>query len=282
MLTAHLLRGALLSPLKPRPHPDAPLDTTHRTLPAATPDPRHLTAYARLCGYRTEADALLTYPHILGFPLAMRIMSTRAFPLPLIGLVHTSVDIARSRPLHTTEPLEIDVHAAKLSPHRRGTEATLVTEARDADGTTVWASSSTYLARHKTSSNNSETAPRPAKTPDPLPALADWPLPADLGRRYAAVSGDRNPIHLHPLTARALGFPRTIAHGMWTVARCLAEQEADAEGALHVHAEFKAPVMLPGTVTYAATPDGEAFQLRGAKGELHLTGSVSQRLPARG
>ena len=52
-----------------------------------------------------------------------------------------------------------------------------------------------------------------------------WRLPADLGRRYAAVSGDHNPIHLYPLTAKAFGFPRQIAHGMWTKARCVAAME---------------------------------------------------------
>ena len=36
------------------------------------------------------------------------------------------------------------------------------------------------------------------------------------------MSGDVNPIHLHALTARAMGFPRAIAHGMWTYARTLA------------------------------------------------------------
>ena len=54
------------------------------------------------------------------------------------------------------------------------------------------------------------------------PGGVEWRLPGDLGRRYAAVSGDRNPIHLYALTAKAFGFPRQIAHGMWSKARCLA------------------------------------------------------------
>ncbi|MPY64155.1 MaoC family dehydratase, partial [Streptomyces spongiae] len=98
----------------------------------------------------------------------------------------------------------------------------------------------------------------------------EWHLAGDVGRRYGAASGDRNPIHLHPLTARLFGFPRAIAHGMWTVARCLAEH--GTPGAAFVRAEFRAPVLLPGTVTYAA--EGGRFELRGHDDRVHVTGEV--------
>ncbi|GAA3087890.1 MaoC/PaaZ C-terminal domain-containing protein [Streptomyces rectiviolaceus] len=270
MLALLLLRGAILSPFK-RPRADAPLPSSRPTLSGVRPDSAHLAAYSRLCGYRTAPHTLpLTYPHVLSFPLAMRLMTTRAFPLPLLGLVHTSIEITQHRTLTTADSLELVVYADQLAPHRRGTEATLVTEAR-VDGTTVWTSSSTYLARHRTTTT-APAAPTEVKADnDPLPTLAEWPLPRDLGRRYGAVSGDRNPIHLHPLTARLLGFPRAIAHGMWTAARCLAEY--DAPEAAHVQVDFKAPVLLPSTVTYAA--DGPSFQLRSADGNsTHLSGTL--------
>lgn len=274
MLAPLLLRGAILSPFK-RPRPDAPLPTSRPTHSDVRPGAEHLAAYARLCGFRSAPHTLpLTYPHVLSFPLAMRLMTTRAFPLPLLGLVHTSIEITQHRALTTADTLELSVHASQLAPHRRGTEATLVTEAR-VDGSTVWTSSSTYLARHRTTAP-ANTRAQPDSTraqPDsaPLPALAEWPLPRDLGRRYGAVSGDRNPIHLHPLTARLLGFPRAIAHGMWTVARCLAEYGTPESA--HVQADFKAPVLLPGTVTYAA--EGPDFQLRDTSSDaIHVTGTL--------
>jgi acyl dehydratase len=105
----------------------------------------------------------------------------------------------------------------------------------------------------------------------PLPVRAEWRIAGDVGRRYGAASGDRNPIHLHPLTARPFGFPRAIAHGMWTVARCLAEH--GTPDAAVVRAEFRAPVLLPGTVVYGAG-DGR-FELRGGDGRRqHLCGEV--------
>ncbi|MFI7383297.1 MaoC family dehydratase [Streptomyces sp. NPDC049813] len=266
-----MARGALLSPLK-RPRPGATPPATRLVQPGLRISQRHLAAYERVCAFPTgRAELPVTYPHVLGFPAAMRLMSERAFPLPLLGLVHTSIDLTQHRDLSPADPYELAVRVTELRPHRRGTEAVVSTELRTADEP-VWQSTSTYLARHRTAAPAAKAAaPAPVAPVAPLPALAEWTLHGDLGRRYAAASGDRNPIHLHPLTARALGFPRAIAHGMWTVARCLAQY--GASGPVHVHARFQAPVLLPGAVTYAA--EGPAFELRAARGErVHVRGEV--------
>ncbi|UCA48350.1 hypothetical protein LEL86_03165 [Streptomyces sp. WA6-1-16] len=274
-LSASLVRGALSSPFKRAGRPDATLPPGHLTRPAAPVAPGPLAAYARICGFAESGPLPLTYPHVLAFPLTMRLMTGRAFPLPVLGLVHTWIEITPHRAVQPTEPLELAVYADGLTPHRRGTEVTMATEAR-VGGELVWESRSGYLSRHGTT--DAAAAPRTASAPDAaveLPAVAEWALPGDLGRRYGAVSGDRNPIHLHPLTARLFGFPRAIAHGMWTVARCLAEV-GDPAGIRSVRAEFRAPVLLPATVTYAADAAGNAFALRGAKGRVHLVGTSTR------
>ena len=263
-----LARGALLSPFK-RPRSDGSCPRTRLVLRGLRVDAGRLAAYERVCGFPTGEDTLpVTYPHVLGFPLAMRLMSRPDFPLPLLGLVHTSIRITRHRATASPGPYELAVHAEGLAPHRRGTEATVVTEMRR-HGELVWESRSTYLARHRTASR--QPAVRREEEPEPLPAVEEWRLAGDVGRRYGAASGDRNPIHLHPLTARLFGFPRAIAHGMWTVARCLAAHSTP--DAAHVSADFRAPVLLPGTVTYAA--EGGRFALRGDGGRVHVAGEVS-------
>ncbi|MFC9288195.1 MaoC family dehydratase [Streptomyces sp. NPDC057052] len=288
-----LARGALLSPFK-RPRPGVVFSGGRLTLPRLRVDLARLAAYERVCGFPTGDDALpITYPHVLGFPLAMRIMSGRAFPLPLLGLVHTSVSLTRHRPLPATGTYELLVHVDRLAPHRRGTEAVVVTELRQ-DGERVWESESAYLARHRTPGREAGQAPPGAEGREsaeggksaeggesaegPLPVVDEWRLGADVGRRYGAVSGDRNPIHLSPLTARLLGFPRAIAHGMWTAARCLAAH--GTPDAARVRADFRAPVLLPGTVAFAA--DGRRFELRGAgeEGRVHVRGRVEPVAPA--
>jgi acyl dehydratase len=100
-------------------------------------------------------------------------------------------------------------------------------------------------------------------------------VPGDIGRRYADVSGDRNPIHLHPLSAKAFGMPGAIAHGMWVKARCLAALEGTLPQALDVGLQFKAPMVLPAKAAFASWPegDGRAFAVHDAKsGKPHVTG----------
>ncbi|QQZ58203.1 hypothetical protein IFE09_14755 [Streptomyces microflavus] len=281
-LSASLVRGAVTSPFKHPGRPGATLPTDRLTLPAAPAAPGPLAAYRDICGFPApESEPLpLTYPHVLAFPLAMRLMTARRFPLPVVGLVHTWIEIVARRPVQSDESLELTVYAEELTPHRRGTEVTMVTEARSA-GALVWESRSGYLSRHATNATGST---READGSPTLLAVAEWRLPGDLGRRYGAVSGDRNPIHLHPLTARLFGFPRAIAHGMWTVARCLAEADGRPGEIRSVRADFRAPVLLPATVTYAADPAGNAFALRSESssgsgtgtGRVHLTGAVTR------
>ncbi|GGN28828.1 MaoC/PaaZ C-terminal domain-containing protein [Streptomyces fuscichromogenes] len=264
-----LALGALRSPFR-HPTPDADFPRTGLLLPGIRPDLEKVAAYERVCGFATGDDGLpVTYPQVLGFPLAMRLMSARDFPLPLLGLVHTSITIERYAELPGDGTYDMTVHVERLSPHRRGTEATVVTGVRVGEDV-VWESRSTYLARHRTRHTGGTAGSEP---PEPLPVVEQWRIAGDVGRRYGAASGDRNPIHLHPLTARLFGFPRAIAHGMWTVARCLAAHGVPERA--EVRAEFRAPVLLPATVEYAAA-DGR-FQLRSGD-RVHVEGRVGPLL----
>lgn len=287
-----LAKGALTGVGK-RPGPDAALPPVRLGLPGVRADAAQAAAYADVCGYdvpRTLAVLPVTYPHILGFPLAARLMSSRRFPLPMLGLVHTSIEIVQHATLYADRPLDLTVYAQELRPHRRGTEVVMVTEAHRA-GELVWEDRSTYLARHRTAqggagpeaAHDGPASARDGAAPAApegavLPLRDEWRLAADLGRRHAAVSGDYNPIHLYPLTARALGFPRAIAHGMWTFARCAAEAVPADVTSLRIAARFRAPVLLPATVVYGS--DGRAFQLSGEPAKsgrahrIHLEGEV--------
>jgi len=138
----------------------------------------------------------------------------------------------------------------------------------------VWEETSSYLRRGRGDAD----APSGATFPDAPAHGITWQLPADLGRRYAAVSGDANPIHLYPVTAKALGFPRQIAHGMWTMARSVAALENRLPDAVRVEVAFKKPVLLPGRVAFGTTPldDGCAFSLSDPRnGAPHLAGRTT-------
>jgi hypothetical protein len=222
-------------------------------------DRDHLARYAHLCGFGLRDALPPTYPHVLAFALHEALMGDGRFPFAPAGIVHVANRIVQHRPLSLTESLTLRVTASGLQPHRRGRTFTLVTEVRVGDEL-AWEGFATMLKRGQGSGD----APREPELEEP-PVTAHWRVPGDLGRRYAAVSGDHNPIHLHPLTARAFGFPRAIAHGMWTKARCLAALRLT--DALTTEVRFKKPVLLPSTVTFGEA-DGR-FAVHG-----HLEGTL--------
>jgi hypothetical protein len=238
-------------------------------------DRDRLAAYTRVTKFPLRDQLPPTYPHILAFPLHLKLMTDSRFPFPALGLVHVSNEIVQHRPIRVTEELDIDVHATPLEPHPRGRQFTLRTEAR-AGGELVWEEGSTILKRGEPSGERGDRDSAPAE----LPVTATWRLPGDLGRRYASVSGDMNPIHMHSLSAKAFGFPTAIAHGMWTNARCLAALHPRLPDSFSTEVRFRKPILLPATVQFgeADAEAGIAFTVRGAgKGTPHLDGTVSLR-----
>lgn len=214
-------------------------------------DRSRLAAYQRLTGYPVSDTLPQPYPWVLAFPLQSALMTRPDFPLPLPGLVHLENRVTTHRRLDAAQPLTLDVSAGPLRAHRRGRTVQVRLEAR-AGQDLVWECDSVYLSRGR----GSGQAPR-GDSPPPAPGgppVARWRLPEDLGRAYAAVSGDLNPIHLHPLGARALGFPRHLAHGMWTWARCLAALGRDSLRPSRSRVWFTAPVFLPGRVELVRSP----------------------------
>jgi acyl dehydratase len=262
-LTALFARAALRG-LRPTSDTTALPDVGYARVGVRT-DRDHLAAYDRVCGYRLSDELPVTYPHLLVFGLQMALMTSDGFPFPLIGLVHVANRITQRRPLHADEPLVLRVRAANLRPHDRGIRFDVESEALS-DGTVVWQETSTYLHRSAGDGERRRTEPEPVVTPTAL-----LRIPADIGRRYAEVSGDHNPIHLHALTARLFGFRGAIAHGMWSMSRCLAHYEGRLPAAYTVDVRFKLPILLPATVALTATDDG--FDLRDQRtGRPHLVG----------
>jgi len=259
---------------------DGELPENGLTLTGVEVDREHLADYGHVCGFRLTDQLPVTYPQVLSFPLAMRLMTDREFPFPLLGLVHITNRVEQRRPLGTDERLTLDVRAENLREHSKGRQVDLVTEVL-VDDEQVLTGTATYLHRGgggSESSEGSESGEPERRAPEPeLRRAATWKVPGHIGRAYAAVSGDRNPIHMHSLTARLFGFPCAIAHGMWMKARCLAAFEGRLADALETEVEFKKPMLLPARVAFstAQADGGHAFALHDArKGAPHLTGCV--------
>jgi acyl dehydratase len=272
-----MVPGASLLPFVPGGGGEIP--QLRLTLAASRPDPERVAAYAKVCGFSLRDTLPATYPHVLAFPLQMAAMADGRFPFGAVGLVHIENRIVQRRPVALGEELEIVVHTGALQPHPSGRAFSLMTEGLVA-GELVWEGLSTFLRRgggsggHKHDGRKQDERQQDERERGggALQATAEWRLSGDLGRRYAAVSGDRNPIHMHSLSAKALGFPRAIAHGMWTKARCLAALEGRLPGAFAVQVRFRKPILLPAQVSFM---EGEhSFAVRdSARQTLHLQGS---------
>jgi len=190
--------------------------------------------------------------------------------------VHIANTIIQHRPLRLSEQLSIKVWATNLRDHSRGRQFDLRSEARVGEEL-VWEEGSTNLRRGKGSSDRASEAKDEPPSAEDLPETATWRLPGDLGRRYGSVSGDLNPIHVHPLSAKLFGFPSAIAHGMWTKARCLAALDARLPERFTVKVAFRKPIVLPATVNFAsrASQRGVRFGVRSPKGSPHLDGELT-------
>jgi len=269
-----MIPGASLLPFVPGGGGEIP-DGLDLELAGVVAKPEDVAAYAKVCGFALRDTLPPTYPHMLAFPLHMAVMSNGSFPFGAVGLVHVENSITQKRPIGINEEMTIRVRPTKLQPHPRGKTFSLETEVL-VDGEVVWESVSTMLRRGKGEKSAKQKGGFESLPAD-APPSAEWKLSGDLGRRYAGVSGDRNPIHMHSLTAKPFGFPGAIAHGMWTKARALAQLGSKLPESFEADVRFRKPVLLPARVEFASREqEGEIlFAVRDAKkGTPHLDGRV--------
>lgn len=235
-------------------------------------DGKRLAAYRKVCGFTDDGLLPPTYPHILAFALQMQLLTDNEFPFPLLGLVHLSNRIRVLRPLGALSRAQVSVRVHNLQAHAKGATFDLLTTLDDQLGP-LWEAQSQMLCRGvKLDGEPGEQTWQPAQA---LLEVAHWQAPADIGRQYAKVSGDYNPIHLSAASAKLFGFPTAIAHGLWNKARTLAALSGHLPKAnLEIAVHFRKPVRLPSEVTLLASAAGSSgeLQLVGAGGLEHMVG----------
>lgn len=235
-------------------------------------DARQLDAYCKLCHFGDERRLPATFPHVMAFALQMQLLTRAEFPFPLLGLVHLGNAIRVVRPLGGVSQLQFSVWVEHLQPHEKGATFDLVTEAADGLGV-IWAERSRMLCRGVKLEGDAipvEDAEVPV-----LSELTRWYADSDIGRRYARVCGDYNPIHLSGVSARLFGFPQAIAHGMWSKAMAVAALRGHLPvSGYEVAVEFRKPVRLPSEVILecSAVADRGRLRLYGQGGIEHMVG----------
>ncbi|MBN8232241.1 acyl dehydratase [Corallococcus macrosporus] len=239
-----------------------------------------LERYRTACGFDADGFLPLTYPQVLATPLHLSLLGLPDFPYSAVGIVHVRNHLRQHRRVPDTTALTV---ACRFDGQREvpaGHEFDIQTrvEAQDT-GELLWEAVSTMLRRGpaRKDKDGARKAPPPEDPRFASSRPASWSIPADTGRRYARASGDFNPIHLTAVTAKPFGFPRAIAHGMWTLARCVAELgEAGHADALGLECDFKKPLFLPSRVTFQTAREsaGVAFRVLSEEGKPHLVGRL--------
>ena len=238
-------------------------------------DRSHLAAYCAVTGLRYGDTVPLTYPFALTFPTVMGLITGFDFPFSAMGAVHVENRITAHRPIAVTDTVSARVHAENLREHRKGLLVDVLTDV-SVGNEPAWHQVTTFLHQQRTSLSD-EPKPEPPKAPTLPPPNAILRITPAQIRRYATISGDRNPIHTNALGAKLFGFPTVIAHGMFSAAAILANLEGQLPTAVSYAVKFGKPVVLPANagVYVDRVADGWDLALRNiAKGYPHLTAAV--------
>jgi acyl dehydratase len=246
---------------------------------AARVDRARLNAYSALCGLPESPELPILYPQVLATPLFLNLMTRPGFPLPLLGLVHVRNAVEQQRPLRVDETFDLGIRIGEGRAVKAGFEFDLIMEATPVESEPVWRATMSVLHRGGGQGKGRPKGKAPAAVVEGhLSSYLALSAAEDTGRRYAAVSQDYNPIHLYGFTAKMFGFPRAIAHGLWSAARCLALLQLQLAAAPQSFAvQFKQPLLLPGkaALRYAVEGGTVEFALLSASSDkVHLSGTL--------
>lgn len=289
--------------------PILPANTLKETLKVSA---EHCNAYNGLTNWGGQFAALLhpNYIQTLSLPMQLAMMVSQPFPFKPIGLVHVANNIKVQKLPEQSAQLSLSTEFGKIYFHRRGWLFEVKTFAREQGSQSAMhniQATSYYLARSKHSLQQSEhfkekcenapkwiqdaaqgaldlVAQQSNRSSNEL-ARHDFMFAKDIGRKYAKISNDYNPIHLYPFTARLLGFKKAIAHGMyskaWAVSQ-LIKTYSFTQPSFEVNTTFLNPILLPLTTTLLSTTgqSGNAeirFALQSLKNgtqNMHLYGVI--------
>ena len=238
-------------------------------------NPNELEEYRRQCGFQKSRYLPMTYPFLLAFPLQSDLFLSDAYPYAVMGLVHIRNIITQHKQISVDASIDMDCTLIGPEKVYHGELFTFYTR-MFVEGELAWECRTVLLKRGKKNPELEKSATLDI-VEDPQRTV-DWEVPALTGVKYALLGRDINPIHLLPFTARAFGFKRPIAHGMWAKARAMASIEPHLKGRpAEVTVDFKLPIFLPGRAElgFNVLPEGVDFGLTDPEeGKPYLAGQV--------
>ena len=226
------------------------------------PDVAELARFHALSGL-PEGDALpMLYPHTIGFPLHMSILTQPAFPLPIWRMLQVRNRIVQHAPLSRDAELDITVSIAGHRILDKGAEFDMHAVVRQGEAV-AWESLNTFYTRGRFGAPTAGAVVPEAPKVSPGDT-AQWRMPIGGGWRYGGLSGDYNPLHLWGGYARRHGFAQAFFHPQRVLGQCLARlPQAEAALPLRLDAWLKGPVFYgaPVKMRREVAADGARFAL---------------------
>lgn len=211
----------------------------------AKDDSGKIQEYREVSGFANDGHLPILYPHVLTSAMHINMIADKRFPASALGAVHMRTHIVQQRPIGENEAVDLYCHITDARILKAGLEVDITTKVSSGDET-IWQSLNAYLFRGRKFGNPGEAHPWATfDEPSPPTIEADWRVPANMGKRYAKITGDYNPIHVSRLLAKLFGFKRDIIHGFWSLGRCLNHLPDFAyDNPVRLDAAFKGPIFM--------------------------------------
>lgn len=239
----------------------------------------HLRRYSEVCAAPLDRGLPPAYLHVVAMPLHMQLFTVKNFPVKVLGLIHLRNTIRVLGSVDAAQPLRLGVFFDTMRVTDFGQEYDFTTR-YEQQGRIVWEEVSTMFARGTTPPKEGSKRPSIERSTHPSSGVSmeTLEISENTGWRYAHVSGDFNPIHLTAKTASMFGFKQAVAHGMWSLGRCLGAAAAHLpSGNMQIDTQFKLPVYLPSQALARTWPvdNGVDISMSTPRGDrLHLAMQV--------
>ncbi|MBU2979088.1 MaoC/PaaZ C-terminal domain-containing protein [Alteromonas sp. C1M14] len=249
-------------------------------------DTAHYHQYCQLAQWKHETILHPCFLQVVSLPMQLACLSHKRSPFPLLGLIHRANSIQQLGQPNINEAMDFSVGFQDITPHKYGWDVTVFTKVTQ-HGAPCYDATATYLVRapgpHTKTVKTRGVRKAPSKrseNKDKAQYQGTLTAPSNIGRRYAKVSKDANPIHLFAATAKLFGFPRAIAHGMWSLAYCVSKLElTETSQDITVQCDFRKPLLLPSKAdlfVYADNNESHFNLINQKGGATHINGYVAQ------
>lgn len=251
-------------------------------------DEQHVNQYRELTGLQAAEPSVvpMLYAHSFLGPLHLQMLTDSAVPVSVLGSVHSRNHILQYQPLRTSDELDVQLCLRPGRRRKQGYELDLTTDIR-VDETLIWTSVSAFLVKMKKPKSDAELdlesvlASSIANIAGERHTMGTFAVPPSTGKRFGLLTRDVNPIHTSYLAAKAFGFERDLAHGMWGMARALPLLDAtlDMSAPVRLDCAFKGPLYMERDVSVHAADKaapGAAFEMySGANPRPSIVGRVA-------